>query len=163
MSAKTPEWDAIRDEYVTTRITQSGLVRKYGLRWRELKQHSIGEGWVRLREEHRAALSEERGAAARRVDLDYKGTIYETAFRMAAQLRDLVASGNVAEMGLRPRDVTGALKDIADILAIKSDADVAEQQARIDKLRADAARAQESDEGKEITVRIEGAPEAWSE
>ena len=49
------------------------------------------------------------------------------------------------------RDVSVVLKNLKDIQMIRSEADVREQEARIDKLRKEA---QKKDDNREITVVI---------
>ena len=51
------------------------------------------------------------------------------------------------------KQLTSSLKDIKDIKGIKSDIDLREQEARIDKLRKDAM---EEEKDKTITVVMEG-------
>ena len=53
---------------------------------------------------------------------------------------------------------TSALKDIKDIKGVKSDIDMREQEARIDKLRKDA---EEDQKDNEIIVKIEGGVDKY--
>lgn len=56
--------------------------------------------------------------------------------------------------------IAQALLAVKDIQGLKSERDIKEQDARIDKLKKDADR--DADEAKQITVRIEGGGE-WSQ
>ena len=57
------------------------------------------------------------------------------------------------------KQLASALKDIKDIKGIKSDLDIREQEARIDKLRKDAS---DEDGETSVTVVLEGDIGNWS-
>lgn len=57
MSRRKIDWEAIKTEYVTTDITQRGLIKKYGLSPRYVARHSRDEGWVKARENYKARVS----------------------------------------------------------------------------------------------------------
>jgi hypothetical protein len=118
------------------------------------------EHWVEMRRQHARDLAVVNLRAAEANDIAYKEKIYDIAYKLAGQIAEVVERGNIIDYGLRPRDVTGALKDIADILHVKSEADAREQEARIGKLVKDAR--DDTEEKKEIVVRIEGASEEWT-
>ncbi len=65
----------------------------------------------------------------------------------------------MAKAGLKPRDITGAIKDIEDILHIKSEADMREQEARIKNLQK---QVDEDSVDRKITVHIEGNANEYS-
>lgn len=58
----------------------------------------------------------------------------------------------MAAKGVKPRDITGAIKDLEDALHIKSEADIREQAARIKKMEKDAAI--DSEAGEKYGVLI---------
>ena len=58
------------------------------------------------------------------------------------------------------RDISRILKDLKDIQMIKSDADMREQEARIDKLRKEAMVEKENNE---VKVTMRGELEEYSE
>ena len=66
----------------------------------------------------------------------------------------------LAVMGIKPRDITGAIKDLEDALHVKSEADLREQEARIEKLRKEAQAEQDS---KDIKVIISADLDEYSE
>ncbi len=83
--------------------------------------------------------------------------IYSVAFEVAKQLGAVVAGG-IAESDYKLRDVTGALKDLEDVLDVVSDEDDEERAARLEKLRREAAK---NEGGDSLTVVLEGVDEAW--
>ncbi len=58
------------------------------------------------------------------------------------------------------KQLTGVLKDIKEVLVLRSDADTREQEARIAKLQRDLDREQEQ---SQVTVRLEGECEGYAE
>jgi hypothetical protein len=57
------------------------------------------------------------------------------------------------------QELSAAIKNLKEVQMLKSDLDIAEQEARINKLRKDA----EDEQGDEpITVTLEGDVEKWS-
>lgn len=59
------------------------------------------------------------------------------------------------------KQLSSALKDIKEIKGIKSDADMREQEARIEKLRREAER--EDDTTNEVEVIFNAGPGEWNE
>ena len=154
-----PDWNAIKKEYLTTSVSQRALAKKYKVSLNAIKRRSTGEGWVAAR----AQISHETTTKLvdKTSDLasEAKALLYETAMEMIRQLNALAKDG-AYDGNLKPRDVTGAMKDCRDILDLKSDIDIEEQRARIDKLRREAQ--EEKNEPKSITVTIEGGGEGWA-
>jgi len=58
------------------------------------------------------------------------------------------------------KQLTGVLKDIKDVLTLRPEADVREQEARIAKLQRDLSREQEQDR---ITIQLEGESLEYAE
>ena len=85
--------------------------------------------------------------------------IYSVAFDVARQI-GAVVEGGLAESDYKLRDITGALKDLEDILDVVSDEDGEEKEYRLEKLRREVTR---SDGEGELTVRLEGVDEEWGE
>ncbi|MBR4185371.1 MAG: hypothetical protein IKQ87_06350 [Clostridia bacterium] len=88
---------------------------------------------------------------------DRREYIYSVALEVAGQIGAVVSAG-IAESGYKLRDITGALKDLVDILDVESDADEQERTARLEKLRREISK---GDGGEELAVVLEGVDEAW--
>lgn len=149
------DWTAIKTEYVTTAVSLRALAKKYGIRPHTLYDRSKREGWVTLREQNR--LKSDTKLVEQTSDLvaSARADLYEAAQAMIAELKELVTDRG----DLKPREITSAMKDCMDILGLKSDDDLAEQRARIDKLRREAAG---ETQDREITVRFEKMEsESW--
>lgn len=163
MAGKTPDWDAIKNEYITTRISQRALAAKHGVSYNTMRKRAEPGRWKEEREKYYRKANAKALAKAESKAAEYKNRIYDLANKMAEQLEELIYSEGVGVGGLKPRDLTGALKDIADILDVKSEAAIREQEARIAKLEAEAKRTTDVDVGREIVVHIDGGSQEWSE
>lgn len=144
------DWAAIRDDYMTSTLTYDEIVQKYGVSLSQVKTHGGQEGWVALREEFRTkcipAVMDAAAAA--------KGRIAKNIYAAAEKaLGKVTAALDSAVTGKELRALTAAIKDIKEIMDIRPDLDVQEQQARIEKLRRDA---REEDVVTEIDVQMEG-------
>ena len=63
--------------------------------------------------------------------------------------------------GVKPRDITGAIKDLEDALHVKSAADLREQEARIKKLQKEAEGTDAAE--KNIEVKIDESLKDFAE
>ena len=176
------DWNKIRKEYIKGGISQKAIAAKYGEKYRALTERAISEKWTAQREEVRKRTVEksiEKTAdAAASVDLKVfqAATVLLDKVIQAANELDLVEemvsetvatdesevttkysrvrqgnAGTVDRQGLR--QIANALKDIKEILAVRSELDLEEQKARIEKLRRDSTP---EDEDRNVTVQLMG-------
>jgi hypothetical protein len=134
------DWVKIKTEYVTdATMSYRKLVEKYGVSMSALRKRAKSEGWVKLRARkerkrdtqivNSCATDEARkalkilGAADKAVD---------TILRLLSNTDSLSA----AEI----KSLTSALRDLAAVLGIRTEADIREQEARIAKLQHEAER-----------------------
>ena len=146
--------DEIRDEYITARekISYRKLAAKYNRAECEISEAGSREGWVKQREQYQSKTRAER---RKKVEEEATDSAVELIRATKLLLVKTIAGIN-AEETLTPsasRGYSSTLKDIKDILDIKSAEDMEEQRARIDKLRRDAER---EDKSASITVTLEG-------
>ena len=177
----TPDWDQIREDYARGE-TLAALERKYAVSRSTLRGRQRREGWQRQREQTEtvqnneltqsrmdrvAALADDLlGCLERAVEeLD---TVTESV-REKAKKED---GGEVTtdyqrllpqEQGIIDRgglkQLTGVLKDLKEVLVLRSDGDTREQEARIAKLQRDLSPETE----KSFTVLLEGACQDYAE
>lgn len=157
----TVDWLAIKTEYITSRpgISYRKLAAKYGVSATQVNNVGRDECWVKLREQHLSEalsetlekISEQQANRAVRVQ-----TVTDKLLDKVDQMIDKI---NPEELDTGAvRQIGATLKDIKDIHMIRSDSDLAEQQARIDKLRRDA---ESKDTGAGLTVSLEGEVEDY--
>lgn len=135
-------WDNIKREYITGTISYRELAKKHGISFSALKHNAISGGWYAQRERYRNNVDTKAIEKAVEKSTEYKSALYDLAYKVANQLTELVCDNDISTLlglGLKPRDITGAIKDLEDALHVKSAADLREQEARIKKLQKEAA------------------------
>ena len=147
------DWQAIKTEYITTDTSYRKLAQKYGLSYNAIGNRSRDEKWQELRDQHltntmtktmNAVASQQASRAAR---------LQTVADKLLTKVERLVDEGEeLLKDTSTMRDIARVLKDIKDIQMIRSEADLREQEARIDKLRADAAANRNDDDDDETGV-----------
>lgn len=157
------DWNAIKTEYITTSISYRKLCEKYNVSFTTLVKRAGKEKWVEARQKHNNKIVANSVKKSESKAVDYKKTLYEIAYKVARQLNDMTEQNSIfdlAAMGIKPKDITGAIKDLEDALHVKSEADLLEQQVRIAKLRKET---EENKESKDIRVVISSELEDYSE
>lgn len=156
------DWTAIKTEYVTSNIGYRELSKNHKVPFKTLAHRAKQEKWVEMRQRHKDKLVTKAVKKIEDKGVDYKSTLYEIAYNMALQLQSITKDKTIedlAMLGLKPRDITSAAKDIGEILHIKSDIDLKEQEARIANLRK---QAESGDTNKDINIIIAENAEDYS-
>lgn len=151
------DWAALETEYITTSVSLRALAEKYKISEFKLKKRSKVEGWVGKRNQYRAKSVQKTIERTSDLTAEANAILYEAAKSWAETLMSYTKQ-EVEDLKWKPKDITGPLKDCFDILNNKSDLDIEEQRARIDKLRKEA---QTEEQTREVRVRIEGAGDGW--
>lgn len=131
------DWDIIKAEYIAGGTSYRKLAEKYGVSFNILKRVAGKEKWAKLREQAKEK------ATTKMVDTIAKD-MAKNAVKInvvADKLLDKIVMLLEECEGIDSqviKQLTSSLKDIKDIKGVKSDIDLKEQEARIDKLRRDA-------------------------
>ena len=154
-----PDWKKVKAEYIRGGTSYRKLAEKFGVSFSSVKRHAVAEKWTDLRSksEEKATskmIEKVAGQEAKRVE-----AIDTIADKILQQISDGLDDGSIQALGRGWRDITGALKDIRDIKGLKSDLDMKEQLARIEKLRREA---QTEEANKDIRVVIESSLDKYS-
>lgn len=156
----------IKEDYIKNGLSQRQLADKWGVSRPTLQRYCAREGWVALREkaerDAEARLNQTILAESATDSVMGATGIYQLAYSIVSQLSGLTSSYTLLELnrkGIKPREITGALRDLKDILGVKSEVDAEEQRARIDALRARA----EADKTEPITITMGEDAKAYSE
>jgi vacuolar-type H+-ATPase subunit I/STV1 len=152
------DWKKIKAEYIAGGTSYRKLVEKYGVSLTTLQRIAKKEDWQGLRQQ-----------AEIKTNTKIVNSICNQQARTAIKINDVADKllekiEAVAETVSDPdsiKKLTSAIKDLKDIKGIKSDADMREQEARINKLRKDAER--EDDTTNEIEIVFNAGEEAWNE
>jgi transposase-like protein len=154
------DWNKIKAEYIQGGISYRKLAQKYGVSFSSISRRMRDEKWTDLREQS------EIKANAKIVQsvADKKAKRVDKIEQAADLLLDMIVQGiRDGSLNLTTKnsmcDITGALRDIREIKGMKSDLDIQEQKARIEKLRREA---REEEQSKDIRVVIGSELEDYS-
>lgn len=151
------DWEKIKIEYITDpRTSYRSLASKYGVSMTQICNRSKAEGWIALRKQYLSDLETKTLDTLKDQQVAQMTKVKDTAYALLGKLQkavDSVDSEQLVRNVKLARGLTGALRDIKELLDIKSEADTQEQQARIEKLRREIQKADDGG-GNEITVRL---------
>ena len=156
------DWKKIKAEYVRdTSASLRSLAEKHGVSFSSIQKKSASEKWTDLRKKSCKKAEEKIVESAATAQAKQADKVQMVADMLLDMIIDTIQGGIIdisAKRGFR--DITGALKDIREIKGYKSDLDLQEQMARIEKLRKEAQ--EESQESKDIKVIISGDLENYA-
>ena len=148
-----PDWKKIKAEYIRG-VSYRRLADKYGVSFSSIQKRGAKEKWTDLRKISSRRSDEKivesvASQEARRVDC-----IQTVADMLLEKIKEGVEDGSLVTDSQSIRQITASIKDLREIKGYKSEIDMQEQLARIEKLRKDA---QTEEESKDIRVVIENS------
>ena len=156
------DWQKIKTEYITNPDTSyRELSQKYGVHYTNIAKRAKKEDWQQQRKQQANATQTKMIQAVERRKVDRAAKLMDVSDLLLQKIASLVEELDV--MDASPKDIrslSAAIKDIKEIQMIRSDADMREQEARIEKLRRDADR---DDSSGTITVRLPGGLEDYAQ
>ncbi len=153
------DWNKLKAEYIAGGTSYRKLAEKYKVSFNTLQCVARREKWSELK---RKAQDKSNTKMVNSISSDIAKNSVKLS-DVCDKVLDKIVSilQDYDEIDTQAiKHITSSLKDIKDIKGLKSDIDLREQEARIDKLRKDI----EADEQKDtaITVKFEGEIEQWS-
>ncbi|MBE7053459.1 MAG: hypothetical protein E7391_04200 [Ruminococcaceae bacterium] len=152
------DWKKIKAEYIAGGISYRKLAERYGVPFSTLKEHARREKWTELREKARHKADTNFANLMGEKQANRNAKIDDVADKLLDKIIGLLDALEVVD-SQSIKQCTSALKDIKDIKGIKSDIDLREQEARINKLRKDAM---DEEENTSVTVKFEDEIGKWS-
>ena len=156
------DWQAIRNEYITAspKTSYRKLAEKYGVNKDTIWQKGKEEDWDGQRRQHSdktqtKILEADTAQKVSRAEKLNKATEMLLGIAVAKMENRDPMEMDTQEM----KHISGVLKDIKEILMIKSEADMREQEARIANLRKQAEK--EENQNRDVTITIEGGDPSW--
>lgn len=152
------DWKKIKAEYIRGGVSYRKLADKYGVSFSTIQKVGADEKWTDLRKRSSRKAEEKivesvASQEAKRVD-----GIQTVADMLIDKIKDGVKNGILVSDAQSIRQITASIKDLREIKGYKSDLDMQEQIARIDKLRREAEK---GDDDREIVVKLDSVPEEW--
>ena len=154
------DWQAIKTEYITTDTSYRKLAQKYGVNHAVIGQRAKAEKWVDLRRQHIDKTQTKALNTISNKQADRAAKLISVSDLLLDKVKSLIE--DTPEVLILPQNIkhiSGVLKDLKDIQMIKSEADLREQEARIDKLRKEAMVEKENNE---VKVTMVGELEEYS-
>ena len=152
------DWSRIRRDYIAGKGSYRELSAKYGVPLKTLARRAKEEGWPGLRKQagHKAATKTVDAIA------DSKSVAGKKIYDAAIALIDKTMDGIQAidpEQAKALKSYSGVLRDLQEVLDLRPELDIREQEARIEKLRREAEK--DTDTGTEFAVEL-GEADAWA-
>ena len=155
------DWKRIKAEYVAGGTTYRRLAEKYGVSRTTLERKAKNEKWTELRRQAEGKATARIVDAVSREQANRACKINDVADKLLDKISDAIDTMSVINSQVI-KHYTSALKDLKDIKGIKSDMDLREQQARIDKLEREA-QAQDDGQAEICVTFVSGDGEDLSE
>lgn len=156
------DWQKIKTEYITNPDTSyRELSQKYGVHYTNIAKRAKKEDWQQQRKQQANATQTKMIQAVERRKVDRAAKLMDVSDLLLQKIEALVDELDVLDASPKDiRSLSAAIKDIKEIQMIRSDADIREQEARIEKLRREAYR---DDQSGTITVRLPGGLEDYAQ
>ena len=153
------DWEKIKTEYLSENTSYRKLAAKYGIPRRQIEARGKLEDWPWLREMLRRdslpllhdSLCEKNSRSAQKI-MDVADKLLDKISESLDALSSI--DGNTL------KHFTAALKELRDIKGIKSEAEIREQEIRLENLRKTSDK---SAEPAVIEVVFNAGGEAWNE
>ena len=155
------DWQAIKTEYITTDTSYRKLAQKYVVDSAVIGRRAKKEEWVKLRQQHIDKTQTKAVNAIGTKQANMAAKLYGVGGLLLDRVKGLLEDNPelLADTSAM-KDVSVVLKNLKDLMSVKSDADKREQEARIEKLRKEAMVEKENNE---VKVTMQGELEEYSE
>lgn len=131
------DWNELKAEYIAGGTSYRKLAEKYGIDRNAVQRVAKREKWCELKSQA-IAKAETKMVNAIANDIGKNAVkINDVADKLLDKIVDLLEALEVAD-SQTIKQCTSALKDIKDIKGVRTELDLKEQEARIEKLRKDA-------------------------
>lgn len=160
-----PDWNRIKKDYIySADASLRKLADKYGVSMAQIRYRSDKGGWVAEREAHKAEIEAENAKRLSAqiitdgtIDKDCAAQVRTAALKSLECVQAMLDRVDEETSARDIRALTQAIKDIKEILMIKGEADIREQEARIKALEK-----QSEPEHKDTVLEIVGLPEEFT-
>lgn len=131
------DWNKIKAEYIAGGTSYRKLAKKYEVSENTLTGIAIREGWYELKKQAQSKSTTKMVNSVASDIAKKSRKINDVADKLLDKISLLLDEFERLDTQAI-KHLTSSLKDIKDIKGVKSEADMREQEARIDKLRKDA-------------------------
>ena len=155
------DWQKIKTEYITTETSYRKLAQKYGVNTTNIAKRASSEGWVEQRKQNaNKTLSKTLNAISTK-QAERTAKLIGVSDLLLDKVKSLLETSEELLVDTTiMRDISVVLKNLKDIQMIKSEADMKEQEARIEKLRKESSADEYRD--TKVVVQFKEDLEKWS-
>lgn len=152
------DWSKLKAEYIAGGTSYRKLAEKYGVSFNTIQGVAKQEKWVELRNQVKDKSTTKMVESIAQDITKNAVKINNVADKLLDKISRMLDEYDELD-SQSIKHFTSALKDIKDVKGIKSDIDMREQEARIEKLRKET-----EDEQKDtsVVVKFEGEIDKWS-
>ena len=153
-----PNWKKIKAEYIRGGTSYRKLADKHGVSFSSIRRRAEKEKWTDLRTQAEQKASTKIVEIVASQDAEREDNFQSLADKLLQHISaniDLLATNATS-----CKDITVAIKNLRDIKGLKSELDMQEQIARIEKLKKDA-QSDDEDKDKKVIVTIAGGDDSW--
>lgn len=166
MKKDDTDWLTIRADYITDpESSYKKIAIKYGKSPTAVSQKACREGWWAEKQQHMADLITKTMDAHKEGNVERLKRLLNVTDVLVDKIEELITNVEVTQIQWAAqwiKSITSAIKDIKDIQQLKSQLDIDEQQARIEKLRKDVER-HESDSEQTIHIVMDGGADEYAQ
>ena len=146
------DWQSIKTEYITTDTSYRKLAQKYGVNTTNIAKRASQEKWVEQRKQNASKTLSKTLNAIGTKQAERTAKLIGVGDLLLNKVKSLLEADEelLVDTSIM-KDVSVILKNLKDIQMIRSDADLREQEARIDKLRKEAMV---DEDNKQQTVTV---------
>lgn len=133
------DWRQIKAEYVRGNISYRKLAEKHKVSPTTLYKRMSKEKWADLRKQKEIKSDAKIVESEAEREFQRIDTVQSVADLLLKKINDGVNDGSLITDSQSIRQITASIKDLRDIKGMKSELDMQEQLARIEKLRREAS------------------------
>lgn len=147
------DWNELKTEYITTDTSYRKLAEKYGVSRGQIQRRATDENWPDLKSQFDTkTVSDAVNAVSKKFTARAK-RLQDVTDKLLDKIELTIENIDGFKSSRAVKDVSDALKNVKDIMMVKSDLDTREQEARIKNLQR---QAESEDDDNEIRVVITG-------
>lgn len=153
------DWQKIKTEYITTDTSYRKLADKYGIDQATISRKAKKEDWVSMRQHHISETQAKILTADTEEKVDRAVRLMAVADKLLDKVAQWVEMGDPISAN-SIKNLSDAIKNIKEVQMIRSEEEIEEQKARIDKLQKEAQK--EDNQKEPIRVIIGDDLSAYS-
>ena len=153
------DWEKIKTEYLSGNTSYRKLSAKHGIPLSRIEKRGRKENWALLRESFAQRMCSFKQDSLSEKNARSSQKIMEVADQLLEKIGETLSSLSSID-GNTLKHFTAALKELRDIKGIKSEADIREQEIRMENLRKSAEK---SPEPMAIEVVFNAGEDEWNE